>query len=181
MIANHTTFFLPLLLCSILALSIGGVIMLNNRFSQKSWQQAATPRVDHIASSQVMTGQVTNQWYSSLFFTEWSEPMFSFPLAYKLQANGLGISYPRVNGTEKTAFGTYTEDILVSLGHNFSKKSMLSPNMSSVGLELCDTAEGCVTTRLTHGSPVTVFTTKKDVKLVIQAPTQVTTAKDQKL
>jgi endo-1,3(4)-beta-glucanase len=181
MFSNHTKFFVPFLLISTLALCIGGVIMLNNRFSEKPWQQGTKPAVGQVNSSQAMTGPVTNQWYSSLFFTEWSEPMFSFPLAYKLQAKGLGISYPRVTGTEKTSFGSYTEDLTVSLGQNFSKKSILAPDMSSVGLELCDAAEACVTTRLTHGSPVTVFTAQKDLRLVIQAPTQVTTTTDQKL
>lgn len=119
-------------------------------------------------SSQAMEGIVTNQWYSSLFFHQWSEQMFAFPLAYKLSDSGVGISYPRVNATDKTVFGSYVEDLVVSLPSTLTKKTVIDPDMVGVGLELCS-SESCATTRLTHGVPMTVFEVAKETTLTVAA------------
>lgn len=121
-------------------------------------------------SSQAMEGIVTNQWYSSLFFHEWSEQMFAFPLAYKLSDSGVGISSPRVNATEKTVFGSYVEDLAVSLPSTLTKKSVIDPDMVGVGVELCS-SESCATTRFTHGVPMTVFEVAKETTLTVAALT----------
>ena len=148
---------------------IGGVIINTHVFESIHRTQAFKTQKQ---STQAMTGQVTNQWYSSLFFTDWSDPMFAFPLAYKLSPKGVGISYPQVRATEKTVFGSYTEDILVSADQDFVKKTVLTPDPSSVGVELCTKTQACLSTRFTHGSPVTVFSANQAVTLNVTAPSQ---------
>jgi endo-1,3(4)-beta-glucanase len=165
-----------------LSVGVGAVIATVIVSRQINWG-SKKPRVTTLAatqSEQTMSSPVTNQWYSSLFFKEWSEPIFAFPLAYKLTPQGVGISYPRLNATPKTVFGTYTEDLSVSLGKNFTKKTVVNPDVASIGVELCASEEECVTTRFTHGSPVTAFSTKQAVNVKISAPTQTNTTQLEK-
>ena len=37
----------------------------------------------------------TNQWYSSLFFSPWGQPLYSLPLSYRPQAEGWQIDVPQ--------------------------------------------------------------------------------------
>jgi endo-1,3(4)-beta-glucanase len=152
---------------------IGGGLMIlsvvRNRFFSGHGPSTAT-RSQQTVSDQAMTGTVTNQWYSSLFFKEWSDQLFAFPLAFKLDAKGLGISYPRVNATPKTVFASYTEDLKVSFESDFTNKTVLSPDPVSVGLELCAGDRQCMQTRLAHGAPVVGFTVAQEGIVKITAP-----------
>jgi endo-1,3(4)-beta-glucanase len=159
---------------------IGGFIYFTSVGRSLLQKNGLPKRATGKSSTQAMQGIVTNQWYSSLFFKDWSEQMFAFPLAYKLEAKGLGISYPRISASERTVFGSYTEDLFVSLEQPFTKKTVVTPDMITAGLELCSAQGKCVETRLAHGSPVTVFIPKQDTSLVITAPTMAQVKSDQK-
>lgn len=123
-------------------------------------------------SGQAMSGIVTNQWYSSLYFHDWSEKMFAYPLAYQLSEKGLGISYPKINASEKTVFGSYIEEIVISLDGGISKKEVIAPDIASVGLKLCSAQSSCFSTRLAHGSPSVVVTVDTDTTVTLIAQNQ---------
>lgn len=129
-------------------------------------------------NTQSMTGMVTNQWYSSLYFTKYSENMFAFPLAYHLGADGLAISYPQLKNTPKTIFGSFTTDILVSLPKASTelKKEMLSADAASVAFRLCS-EQDCVSTRIAHGSPLTFITAESPLTLTVAAPARTSAEK----
>lgn len=117
---------------------------------------------------QTMTNAVTNQWYSSLYFSPWSDNIFAFPLTYNVSAKGIGISYPQVHATPNTVFASYTQDLLVSVQGNALQKKMLSSDPASVAFAICATNQ-CLNTRLVHGSPVTSFQAATPLTMTLSA------------
>ncbi len=149
------------------AVGVIGAKVLSDRYSKSH-----SALVDSLyASPQSMTHTVTNQWFSSLYFTPWSQPFFAYPLAFQLTEKGLGISYPRIKGTEKTVFGSYTPDLNIQVGNGLTSKQVLSADPASVSVKLCSSGM-CATTRFIHGSPTLFLTTQTALMISITAPTK---------
>jgi endo-1,3(4)-beta-glucanase len=111
----------------------------------------------------------TNQWFSSITFTQASEPFFAYPLAVKMEGDGLGISYPQVVSTEKTIFASYVEDIRLIFAYD-ATSAIASYDDFSVEVAQRQENELLAITRVTHGSPF-VFTHLKSLKAVsVRAP-----------
>ncbi len=150
-------------LCVFLLLTFSTFFTLKrSRFSQLASQVKDFP-------NQSMVGKITNQWYSSLFFDQWSAPLFAYPLAYKLSETGIGLSYPQVRATSKTVFASYTQDILIGLSDHFNQKNILESDPLSVSVQLCSD-QTCLSTRFIHGSPVLTVKVEKDTILKVSAP-----------
>lgn len=59
------------------------------------------PEAPYVAADQVGVAVPTNQWFSSVAFQRWSQPLYSQPLSHRATAQGLEIGLPR------REFGTY--------------------------------------------------------------------------
>lgn len=99
----------------------------------------------------------SNQWYSSVLNAFPTQPLFAFPLAYKVSSSGLSFSYPDVNKTANTVFGSYVEDFTVGSGDTFSAPTVTSIGDYSVGLSMKSSGASLSYT-LAHGVPYTVIT-----------------------
>ncbi|MEK8128741.1 glycosyl hydrolase [Paenibacillus filicis] len=58
----------------------------------------------------------TNDWWSSLAWTPYSDVMFPHPLAVQAKADGLGLGYPVQSASADAIFGAYVNDF--TLGHS---------------------------------------------------------------
>lgn len=96
----------------------------------------------------------TNQWYSSVAFTETSEPLFAYPLAIKMDADGFGVSYPNIVSTPDTVFGSYSPDIRIAFGGVRDLVASIDGyDDLSVGVLQKEKGEVVSRLRITHGSP----------------------------
>lgn len=109
----------------------------------------------------------SNQWYSSLYNTFPSQPLFAFPLAYKITEKGLGFSFPQVNKTPDTIFGMYQEDFSVGLSQSLTKPAIVQKGDWSISLRMPASEEKYLTFTLAQGVPWTVITTN-DQKLILR-------------
>ena len=64
--------------------------------SPKSADDTSTPTPDPTYETAAMRAQAapTNQWYSSVIFSRWSEPIHAHPATYLAGANGFEVGYP---------------------------------------------------------------------------------------
>ena len=126
-------------------------------------------------SNQTMDKAVTNQWFSSLYFSKWSSPLFAFPLAYQLSAEGLQVSYPQVTASENTVFASFVPQLTIGSEHPYTAKTIKQADPVSVTVETCNQTQ-CTTSTLAHGLPVVHQTVNKDgvLKLTYQQPSTIT-------
>lgn len=109
----------------------------------------------------------TNKWFSALAFSTQPQPVFAYPLSFKLNAGGYGLSSPPVVSSSNAIFASHIDDVVVQLGtpkhlvHSYDDLSVLLDQLDG-------SAKVTAQTRITHGSPF-VFTT-------LQQPATVTVA-----
>ncbi|HVK56312.1 MAG TPA: glycosyl hydrolase [Burkholderiales bacterium] len=121
----------------------------------------------------------TNKWYSSLLFTQWSEPLFAHPLSYKAAADGFQINVP-----EKVTIGSSREDIEVIYPHRrvlivsplaFSMQDARADKASdwTVDIVMGDGADALKAT-IAHGSPFSYYEVSRgDVQIRIAGTMQI--------
>jgi endo-1,3(4)-beta-glucanase len=95
----------------------------------------------------------TNQWFSSVMFTNTSEPIFSYPLAVRMNGNGFGVSYPKIVSTPDTVFGSYDPDFQVVFQEKNRVSSIRSYDDLSVEISQVSRENEQSRLRVTHGSP----------------------------
>lgn len=101
----------------------------------------------------------SNQWYSTLFSENKEQPIYAFPLAYKITNKGLGFSYPNVIRTQNTIFGSYSEDFTVGYKNFFSNISVVEIGDWSIRIVTKNNNESLDFT-ITHGIPFTAIQAK---------------------
>ena len=110
----------------------------------------------------------TNKWYSTLAFSAVPQPVFAYPISFKLQNDGYSISNPPVVSSANAIFGSHIDDVFMSLGstsHKVQSYDDLSVLVANQGNDGSTVAE----TRITHGSPYVFTTFKQDHKVIITA------------
>lgn len=100
----------------------------------------------------------TNQWYSSVMFTRWSEVLHAVPLSAKASSRGLEIGYP-----QKSIVPTERRDVEVQYRHSadltlrpeaFSPQSALLAGHSDWAVDIAFQApDQSMLTTVAHGSP----------------------------
>jgi endoglucanase Acf2 len=95
----------------------------------------------------------TNQWFSSVAFTQTSEPIFAYPLAVKMNNDGFGMSYPKVVSTPDTVFASYDPDLRVVFKENNLDTLIASHDDLSVGISQKNKDDVISEIRIAHGSP----------------------------
>jgi endoglucanase Acf2 len=100
----------------------------------------------------------TNQWYSSVMFTRWSEVLHAIPLTAKASPRGLEVGY-----AQKTIVPTERKDVEVHYPHvaavtlrplGFEPQAALLAGYSDWAVDIAFEAQGqSMTTTVAHGSP----------------------------
>ncbi len=154
---------------SLLSISIGITIFLFKRLTPKS----DVPNFDSTktVNEQNIQGIVTNQWYSSLYFEEWSQPLFALPLVYKLEKDGLVLSYPQLVGSQKTIFASFVPNLTIKTKQPFIKKEVLNADPTSIKISVCNGSE-CFSTRFIHGSPILNLKAETEINFTIEQNAQ---------
>lgn len=101
----------------------------------------------------------SNQWYSSIYKNFPTQPLFAFPLAYKLTEDGVGFSLPTISKTPDTIYGSYIEDFSIGLGTQLQKPTIDKIGNWSIGLSMNDTTDNSIQFTLAHGIPSTTIKT----------------------
>lgn len=109
----------------------------------------------------------TNQWFSSVAFEKTSEPIFAYPVAVKMNADGFGVSYPKVVSTPDTTFASYDPDFKIAFDAQDLVSSIASYDDLSVSIAQKDADKTNLRLRVTHGSPYVFasLASKQDFKL----------------
>ena len=110
----------------------------------------------------------TNTWYSSLAFSAQPQPLFAYPISFKLIDGGYSISNPPVVSSANAIFSSHINDITIGLGssqHVVQSYDDLSVVVALQGNDKHTIAE----TRITHGSPYVFTTLQKDHDVTINA------------
>jgi len=143
------------------------LIPIQNQLTKSNLSKTHLPIPITDFTSQEMKGIVTNQWYSSLFFSEWSEPLFIYPLSLKLSPSALELNYPQVVGTPKTVFASHRKQLALSpsLGE-FTHKEVLRSDTASVTVRICS-GKKCFVTTVTRGIPSLVIEAESDLNLTL--------------
>lgn len=106
--------------------------------------------------SRNMTSIISNQWYSSLYNKFPTEPLFAYPVAYQISQKGLTFSYPNINPTKNTIFGSFQPDFTIG-----STGTLSSPTPTCAGdwdISLSQTeGTGNMRYTLAQGIPYTII------------------------
>lgn len=100
----------------------------------------------------------TNQWYSSVMFTRWSEVLHAVPLTAKASAKGLEVGFP-----QKTVVPTERKDVEILYPHKaeitlrplgFEPKAALLAGHSDWAVDIAfEAGKNAMLTTVAHGSP----------------------------
>jgi len=131
--------------------------------NQPSRGDRQPPEAKYITGEMLQKAPPTNQWYSSVMFTQWSEVIHAHPLTFKASQNGLEMGLPK-----KTVVPTQRKDVEIFYPHEpdlifaptgFKPESAKLKNHGdwSIDMAFVD-GENQMTSTISHGSPFTYFT-----------------------
>lgn len=100
---------------------------------------------------------ISNQWYSSIFNSFPSQPLYALPLVYKLTPKGLGVSYPNIQKSSSSILGLYSEEFSVGLEQPFAKLITNAVGDWTIKTTLTTLDNQTMSSVLGHGLPFTVL------------------------
>lgn len=165
---------IPLIISIIIILIFGTVlgffifkkIQKDSSFVQSNVQSASTTDVK---SSHSLVPVHSNQWYSSIYKDFPTNPIYAFPLAFKISESGIGISTPKNDYKENTVFATYNEDLVIGFKSNLKRPEISSIGDFSLNLLLKSAAGDEMKTFLGHGFAYTILEFNSDSDVVIKS------------
>ncbi|MBA3723682.1 MAG: hypothetical protein H0W89_02175 [Candidatus Levybacteria bacterium] len=149
------------------------IVLLNNAMQEKAIVQGSftnkpqTEKESVTASSHSLNPIHSNQWYSTIYKSFPSNPMYAYPLAYKIEKNGLSVSYPEITSSAKTVFAPFTEDILIGFESNINRPKIAAIGDWNVQLQLKSVKNDEFSVNLMHGAPSFVINanTESNIKI----------------
>jgi len=131
---------------------------------QGGWRQSVSAGDNPVPEAAFRTAAMkeraapTNQWYSSVMFTRWSEVLHAVPLSAKASPRGLEVGFP-----QKSIVPTERKDVEVVYGHTpdvtlrplaFEPQAALLAGHSDWAVDIAFEAQDrSLLTTLAHGSP----------------------------
>lgn len=123
------------------------------------------------SSSHNLAAIHSNQWYSSVYKSFPSQPLYTFPLAFRFTSQGLGFSYPDVVKTPQAIHAPYVEDITVGSDDVFSKQIIEEISDWSINATLTNPNNNSLNFTIGHGLPfTTIKSSGKDLTLTSPQP-----------
>lgn len=112
------------------------------------------------SSSHSVISLASNQWYSSIYGSFPSQPLYALPLVYKLTDRGLGFSYPFIEKRGLEILGKYSEDFVIGTGGVFERSRIVGISDWAVSAEITDNSQDIMRFTLGHGIPYTTVTSR---------------------
>lgn len=110
----------------------------------------------------------TNQWFSSLYFSDTSEVLFIYPLALKFTKKGFQVGYPDIQKTPDTIFGSFSDDIAIEFQEPVSVFVSQTSDLSVQVVLRSDTNKSDVAkVTITRGSPLVFLETLNDTQKIV--------------
>ena len=126
--------------------------------TQVSAADNPVPAAPYRTAAMLERAAPTNQWYSSVMFTRWSEVLHAVPLTAKASPRGLEVGYP-----QKTIVPTDRKDVEVVYGHHadvtlrplaFEPQAALLAGHSDWAVDIAfESQNHAMVTTVAHGSP----------------------------
>ncbi len=126
--------------------------------TQVSAADNPVPAAPYRTAAMLERAAPTNQWYSSVMFTRWSEVLHAVPLTAKASPRGLEVGYP-----QKTIVPTDRKDVEVVYGHHadvtlrplaFEPHAALLAGHSDWAVDIAfESQNHAMVTTVAHGSP----------------------------
>lgn len=118
----------------------------------------------------------SNQWYSSIYKDFPSQPLYAFPLVYKVSPLGLSFSFPKIVKTPQTIYASYNEDFTVGTENSFKKPEITSIGDWDIHLSMSSNTNDHLKFFLAQGMPYTIIHAKTNSLNVVfpQTPQLIT-------
>ena len=126
--------------------------------TQPSRSDNPVPQAPYRTQEMLRRAAPTNQWYSSVMFTRWSEVLHAVPLSAKATSQGLEVGYP-----QKSIVPTDRRDVEVIYRHTpdltlrpqaFQPEAALLAGHSDWAVDIAfQSGDQSLTTTVAHGSP----------------------------
>lgn len=110
-------------------------------------------------SSHSLTPVISNQWYSTLFSSFPTQPIYALPLVYELSPGGLGFSYPYVKTSPNAITSTYDEDFRIGFDAPFLKPKINKIGDWNININLTNSNDESLNFFMAHGLPFSVIHT----------------------
>jgi endoglucanase Acf2 len=127
-----------------------------------------------IAKGQSLEVTPSHQWYTSALFSYPSEPLYAFPLAFKVERSGLGLSFPSKKIQTNTISAPYDEDLIVGIGTSLGAPSAVRRGDWSITLKQTDNRDNEFIYTLAQGAPFVTFTGSKKYEITPATPFKIT-------
>lgn len=143
--------------------------MHSQREKDLSIVEGAQSLIQQSSQSQTHTTDLihSNQWYSSLYKSFPTNPLYTFPLSFKFTKNGIEVSYPKPDYKEKTIFATHKQDFVIGFGKEFQKPSIESIGDWNIRLQSKTTGANIIDSFFGHGFPFIKLEQKGSDPLII--------------
>jgi endo-1,3(4)-beta-glucanase len=96
---------------------------------------------------------VTHSWYSSLFYSEFGEPLFAYPLSLQLKKEGIELGYPGISTGVTTVSAPHTMDLFLQFDTPATSLEVIDVGEWDVRVQLTSQAGVFATTRIIKGNP----------------------------
>jgi endoglucanase Acf2 len=142
-----------------------GTIHLAPKSSMFAATVPSTPDASYRTPAMLKQAAPTNQWYSSVMFTRWSEPIHAHPATYKAGPDGFEVGYPLETPTPEDkasridiVFPHHAALTLVPTGFTPLDARLAGRGDFSATISLGDAAENAMQATVVHGSPFSYYT-----------------------
>lgn len=132
------------------------------------FQHPQTASVGDASLSHSLVPLASNQWYSSVYTSLPTAPLYALPLAVKFDNEGIGISYPSVTAKANEIDAPFSQDIKLTASDAVQKIQVKQIGDWHIQTELTDINGGVIDATLGHGLPfTTITTTEKQLALKV--------------
>ncbi|NTV30997.1 hypothetical protein HGA91_03410 [candidate division WWE3 bacterium] len=127
-------------------------------------QYIVTPISENVSASSSQSSATqdvpitTHTWYSSLMYSNYSEPLYALPVTYKLTSLGIEVGAPRLDETEKTVFYTHNPSLFIGFESNetITGKEVTHAGEWDVSFTLTNQKQKHMEITITKGDPTLV-------------------------
>ena len=142
-----------------------GTIYLAPKSSMFSASVPSTPDAKYRTTAMLKQAAPTNQWYSSVMFTRWSEPIEAHPATYKAGPDGFEIGYPLETPTPEAnasrvdiVYPHHAALTLAPAGFTPDDARLAGRGDFSASISMGDASGNALLATVVHGSPLSYYT-----------------------
>lgn len=108
----------------------------------------------------------SNQWYSAIYNSFPTAPMYALPLVYKLGNSGIEISYPVIKKSKDEMSAPFSTDLIIGNGSGFQKAQIAAKGDWHIDALVTDSSNNTMTATIGHGIPyITIRSSNKNISI----------------